>query len=212
MGDLKGRNVGVTGLGSSTDFLTEYLLKQAGLKISDVTPVPVGAGDTLIAAMRHDQIQAAMTTEPTVSRLLETGQARILVDLRSLEGTEGGARRPLPCGLPLHADVLGRRARGHRPEAGQRLRADLALHRTTIRPWRSPTTCPATTMSATRPCMCGRCAKGKAMFTRDGRMPDGGPENVLRVMSEIKSTVRDRSIDLDRTYTTTFVDKANAKR
>ena len=78
--DLKGKNIGVTGLGSSTDFLTEYLLIKAGLKLSDVTPVPVGAGDTLIAAMQHGQIQAAMTTEPTVSRLLRTGLARILVD------------------------------------------------------------------------------------------------------------------------------------
>src|SRR6185437_8534217 len=85
--DLKGKNIGVTGLGSSTDFLTEYLLIKAGLKLSDVTPVPVGAGDTLIAAMQHDQIQAAMTTEPTVSRLLRTGLARILVDTRTLSGT-----------------------------------------------------------------------------------------------------------------------------
>ncbi len=105
--DFKGQNVGVTGLGSSTDFLTEYLLIEAGLRLNDVTPVPVGAGDTLIAAMQHDQIAAAMTTEPTVSRLLASGQARVLIDMRTLAGTEFGSRRNLSGGLSLYADRVG---------------------------------------------------------------------------------------------------------
>ena len=106
--DLRGMRVGVTGLGSSTDFLTEYLLVRSGLKLSDVTPVPVGAGDTLIAALRHDQIQAAMTTEPTVSRLIGSGEARVLIDLRDVEGTTAGAGRALPSGLPVYGNGMGR--------------------------------------------------------------------------------------------------------
>src|SRR5439155_2944604 len=86
--DLKGKSLGVTGLGSSTNFLTEYLATKAGLKLSDITSVPVGAGDTFIAAMKQDQIQAGMTTEPTVSRLLKTGEASVLVDMRTLDGTK----------------------------------------------------------------------------------------------------------------------------
>ena len=38
--------------------------------------------------MQQDKIQAGMTTEPTISRLLKTGQARVLVDLRTLEKTK----------------------------------------------------------------------------------------------------------------------------
>ena len=45
--------------------------------------VPVGAGNTFIAAMKQDQIQAGMTTEPTISRLLKTGDAKVLVDMRT---------------------------------------------------------------------------------------------------------------------------------
>jgi NitT/TauT family transport system substrate-binding protein len=97
--DFKGKRIGVTGLGASTDFLTEYLLVKSGLKMSDITPVPVGAGDTLIAAMRHDQIQAAMTTEPTVSRLLLTNEARILIDTRTLSASRSvfGGTYPASC-------------------------------------------------------------------------------------------------------------------
>lgn len=94
--DLRGFKLGVTGLGSSNDFLTESLLIRSGLQMRDVTPVPVGAGDALIAALQHDHVQAAMTTEPTVSRLLASGDARVLIDLRTVEGTKAALGRPYP--------------------------------------------------------------------------------------------------------------------
>jgi NitT/TauT family transport system substrate-binding protein len=49
---------------------------------------------------------------------------------------------------------------------------------------------------------------GKEMFTPDGRMPKGGPETVLAVLSRIMPGVRTGTIDLSRTYTTEFVDTA----
>src|SRR6266446_916910 len=45
--------------------------------------VPVGAGDTFIAALKQGRIDAGMTTEPTISRVLSTGVGKVLVDLRS---------------------------------------------------------------------------------------------------------------------------------
>ena len=86
--DFKGKNLGVTGLGSSTNFLTQYLAVKAGLKLGEFTSVPVGAGQTFIAAMQQDAIQAGMTTEPTISRLLKTGEAKVLIDMRTMAGTK----------------------------------------------------------------------------------------------------------------------------
>src|SRR3989441_12558066 len=51
--DFGGRNLGVTGLGSSTNFLTRYLALLHGVKPSEVSIVPVGAGNTFIAAMQQ---------------------------------------------------------------------------------------------------------------------------------------------------------------
>ena len=84
--DLKSQNIGVTGKGSSTDLLSHFLAVKAGLQASDVNTVPVGAGDTFIAAMQKGQIVAGMTTEPTVSRVLKTGLGKVLVDMRTIEG------------------------------------------------------------------------------------------------------------------------------
>lgn len=208
--DFKGKRIGVTGLGSSTDFLSKYLLLKAGVKLSEVTPVPVGASDTLIAAVQHDQVQAVMTTEPTVSRLLNAGQARVLIDMRTVAGTKAalGGLYPAACLYMETAWVDGHRATVQK------------LANALVRTLRFINTHTADEIAAFVPdaflvgdrAMYVRAlADGKEMFTPDGRMPAGGPENVLRVLSEIKPRVRDKPIDLAKTYTTTFVDAANAK-
>ena len=207
--DLKGRTIGVTGLGSSTDFLTAYLLHRSGLNISDVTTLPVGAGDTLIAAMRHDQIQAAMTTEPTVSRLLTVDKARVLVDMRTVEGTRAalGGLYPAAClymetsWVETHRETVQKLA-----NAFVRTMKFIATHSAD----QIAEYVPPAFFVGDRALYVSALAAGKEMFTADGRMPDGGPQTVLAVLSNIKPNVRDKAIDLSKTYTTEFVDKANS--
>ena len=208
--DFKGLSLGITGLGSSTDFLTEYLLIEAGLRLSDITPVPVGAGDSLIAALQHDQIQAAMTTEPTVSRLLATGDARVLIDMRSLAGTSAalGGTYPAAC-LYMEASWV----EGHRDTAQK-------LANAFVRTLRFIATHSAAEIAALVPedfyvgdkdRYVKALANSKSMFTPDGLMPKGGPENVLRVLSVIKPSLKARTIDLSKTFTNEFVVNANER-
>ncbi len=58
--DLKGKNLGVTELGSGTHTLSIALLHKAGLRPDQAHFVPVGAGDTFIAAMQQGKIDAGM--------------------------------------------------------------------------------------------------------------------------------------------------------
>lgn len=203
MADLKGHLVGVTGLGSSTDFLSKYLLMRAGLKLSDVTPVPVGAGDTLIAAMRKDQIQAAMTTEPTASRLLAGGDARVLIDLRDEAGTRAalGGLYPAAC-LYMESGWVA----AH-PDTVQRLVTALvrALHFIDSHDAdQIAAAVPVAFYVGNRAMYVAALAAGKHMFTPDGLMPAGGPETVLKVLSRFMPGVRPAAIDLSRTYTNAF--------
>src|SRR5438128_1858008 len=55
---LKGKRIGVTGLGSSTNFLASFLVTKGGGSQGEYTPIPVGARNTLIAAMQQDRIDA----------------------------------------------------------------------------------------------------------------------------------------------------------
>jgi NitT/TauT family transport system substrate-binding protein len=203
--DFKGRMLGVTGLGSSTNFLTQYLAVKNGVAVSDITSVPVGAGNTFIAAIQQGKIDAGMTTEPTISRLLKTGQAKILVDLRSAETTRQalGGVYPAAC-LYMTADWVEQ----HKDETQK-------LANAFVKTLRYIATHSAEEIAAQMPkdyyagdkgLYVGALANGKQMFTPDGRMPAGGPETVLRVLSTFDRTVKGRSIDLSKTYTTSFVE------
>src|ERR1700730_9056979 len=85
--DLKGKTLGVTELGSGTHTLTLALLGKAGIAGDQANFVGVGAGDTFIAAMQNGKIDAGMTTEPTISRLIKSGVGTPLVDLRTPAST-----------------------------------------------------------------------------------------------------------------------------
>jgi NitT/TauT family transport system substrate-binding protein len=151
MADAKGKTLGVTGLGSSTDFLTRYLADRQGVASKDYTLLPVGAGNTFIAAIKQDRIQAGMTTEPTVSELLKTGEAKVLVDLR----TERAARPRWAASTPRPACTCrtpGPTATRPRPPSWPTPSPAPWPGSTPTAPRRSPRRCPRTTTAPTRPC------------------------------------------------------------
>src|SRR5207244_5752553 len=76
--DFKGKTLGITGTGSSTDFELQYLADKAGVKASQFTRLPVGAGQTFIAALQHGQIDGGITSQPTIQTLVsEIGRAHV---------------------------------------------------------------------------------------------------------------------------------------
>jgi NitT/TauT family transport system substrate-binding protein len=43
------------------------------------------------------------------------------------------------------------------------------------------------------------------MYTADGKMPADGPDTVLKVLAGFNPSVKDKHIDLSRTFTNQFV-------
>src|SRR5690349_20160072 len=202
--DFKGKNLGVTGLGSSTNFLTEYLAVKNGLKLGDFTSVPVGAGNTFIAAMQQDKIQAGMTTEPTITRLLKTGEAKVLIDMRTMDGTKAALGGTYPAAslymqtewVVAHKDTVQKLANAFvktlkfiNTHSGAEIAAKM----------------PKDYYVGDEEGYVKALDAGKGMFTADGVMPQGGPETVLTVLSAFKKELQGKQIDLSKTYTTEFV-------
>ncbi len=204
MKDLKGDTIGVTGLGSSTSFLSQYLMSKNNIKPGQFSLLAVGAGNTFIAAMDQNQIQAGMTTEPTISRLLKTGDARILVDMRTEAKTKKalGGTYPAAClymqteYVNAHKDVVQKLANAY------------------IKTLKYIATHNGAQIAAVMPkdysvgdvdAYIKALNDGKGMFTRDGVMPKGGPETVLNVLASFKESLKGKTIDLSKTYTTDFV-------
>jgi NitT/TauT family transport system substrate-binding protein len=204
MSDLKGKRLGVTGLGASTNFLSQYLVVSSGLKLGDVAFVPVGAGDTFINAVRQGRIDAGMTTEPTISRLLESGEAEILVDLRGPQQAESslGGIYPAACLYMQTAWV-----NAHKPTVQKVVNALVkSLHYLQGHGAEEIAALMPPEYYAGDKAMYVKAIKNsKGMFTPDGVMPASGPATVTRVLAAINKGVRPKNVDLARTYTTDFV-------
>ena len=206
MADLRGKSLGVTGLGSSTNFLTQFLMVKAGVPLGEFNSLPVGAGSTFIAAMAQDKIQAGMTTEPTITRLLKTGQARVLVDLRSAEKTREALGGTYPAAsLYMTTEWVEK----HKPTAQKLANAFVKTLRyiNTHSAAEIADKMPKDFYVGDKDGYVKALADGKAMFTADGVMPKGGPETVLSVFSAFSKNVKGKTVDLSKTYTTEFVSK-----
>jgi len=205
--DFKGKSLGVTGLGSSTNFLTQYLAVKNGVALGEFTTLPVGAGTTFIAAMQQDKIQAGMTTEPTISRLLKTGDAAVLIDMRTPEKTKEALGGTYPAAsLYMSAAYV----EGHKAEVQKLANAFVKTLK-----WMSTHSAEEITDKMPKDYWAGdramyvkAIADGKAQFTPDGVMPEDGPATVLAVLSGFSKNVKGKQIDLAKTYTTEFVKKA----
>lgn len=202
--DFKGMNLGVTGLGSSTNFLTLYMASKAGLQPGDVTPVPVGAGATFIAAMQQDKIQAGMTTEPTISRMLKTGEAKVLVDMRSVDSTRKALGGTYPAAA-LYMDAAW--VDEHKEDVQKLANAFVKTLRfiNTHSAAEIAEKMPKDFYVGDKDGYIKALEEGKGMFTADGVMPEDGPKTVLAVLSEFSKNVKGKTIDLSKTYTTEFV-------
>lgn len=205
MAQAKGKTLGVTGLGSSTDFLTRYLADRQGVASKDYSLLPVGAGNSFIAAIKQDRIQAGMTTEPTVSQLLKTGDAKVLVDLRTEAGTQAALGGLYPA-ASLY--VQNSWAESHKPEATKlahafaRTMAWIHTHNAE----QIAAMMPRDYYGSDKALYVAALTASLPMFTTDAKMPAGGPETVLRVLSTYKPLVKSKNIDLSRTYSNAYLE------
>ncbi|MFC7596456.1 ABC transporter substrate-binding protein [Terrabacter sp. GCM10028922] len=206
--DFKGRSLGITDTGSSTDFLTQYLSKKNGVDPSQETRRGVGAGQTFIAAMKQKAIDCGMTTEPTVSQALSDGTAFTLLDMRTPAGSKAALGGTYPAtSLYMQTDWVDQNK-----TTVQKLVNAYVATLTWIQGHTAAQI--ADTMPAAYYKGVGKAAYVKALdsekgiFNPTGLMPEDGPKTCLAVLGEFNPKVQGKSIDLAKTYTNEFVKAA----
>jgi NitT/TauT family transport system substrate-binding protein len=210
-GDLVGKNLGVTSPGSSTDFLTQYLLGQHDAGTDDYTTITAGAGATFIAALQNGGIDAGMTTDPTAQQIKEQGLGDVLLDMRTEEGTKQALGGLYPASsIYMDCDYVD-----SHPETVQKLAnafvrtlgyigshsgAEIAAQMPAD--YASGSGGPGTYAAA--------IDASKGMFGTTGVMDADGATNVLRVLGDFNPNIKGQadSIDLKKTYTTQFAEQA----
>jgi len=207
--NFAGKKLGVTSPGSSTDYLTQYLAAKSGLKTKDYTTVKAGAGPTFISALTNGGIDAGMTTDPTIANITARGLGKVLIDMRTEEGTKAALGGLYPAAsLYMGCDYVKAN-----PAVVQK------VVNAFVKTMKWIDTHEAADIAAKMPAdyagpdmaLYVKSIKDSSpMFTTDGVMPAGGPQTVLDVLGTFSEIVKSKkdSIDLNKTYTTEFTTKA----
>jgi NitT/TauT family transport system substrate-binding protein len=205
--DLKGKNLGVTELGSGTQTLTTALLHQAGITPDQVHFVPVGAGTTFIAAMEQGKIDAGMTTEPTISQLLSSNVGSVLADLRTPALTRQalGGNYPFICVFMTNDYVNAHRSVVQKMVNAYVLSLKYIQSHTATE---IADKMPADYYAGNKTQYVQALQNQLQMFSPDGKMPSDGPQTVLGIERQIGKVTSSDQIDLSKTYTNTFASSA----
>ncbi|MBV9712688.1 MAG: ABC transporter substrate-binding protein [Ktedonobacteraceae bacterium] len=206
--DLKGKNLGVTELGSGTQTLTTALLHNVGITPDQVHFVPVGAGDTFIAALQQGKIDAGMTTEPTISRILSSGTGKLLVDLRSPQSTQAalGGAYPFIClfmnnsYVDNHKDIVQKLVNAY-------VKTLKWMHTHTAAEIADKM--PPDYYAGNKALYVTALQNQMAIFSPDGLMPSGAPQSVLNTEVQSNLVPHGQQINLNLTYTNSFASNAS---
>jgi NitT/TauT family transport system substrate-binding protein len=211
--DFKGKKLGITSAGSSTDFLTQYLAGKAGFATDQYTTVAAQAGATFIAQLQNGGIDAGMTTDPTAQQIKEKGLGTVLLDMRNEEGTKSALGGLYPASsiymdcsyVEANAATVQKLANAFVKTLGfinDHTGAEIAA--------KMPAEYAAGTGGVTSYAAAIESSKG--MFNPTGVMDADGAKNVLTVLSQFNPNVKGKTdtVDLSKTYSTEFASKASA--
>lgn len=208
--DLKGKKVGVTAPGSSTNVMVNFVLAKAGLKPSDVSIVGVGAGNGAVAAMRSGQIDAMANLDPVITLLARSGDLKIVTDTRKLAEAEQVFGGPMPAGCLYAPQSFVEK----NPQTAQALTNAMVRANKWIQQAGGSDVIkvvPESYLLGDRAVYIDGFLASKQAMSPDGSFPAKGAETALKALASVDDKLAAAKIDLNAVYTNDFVKKANAK-
>ena len=238
LADLKGKKIGVTAPGSSTNIMANFVLAKAGLKPTDVSIVGVGAAQGAVAALRSGQIDAISNLDPVITILQRGNDIKVVSDTRDVAEADKVFGGPMPAAC-LYAPV------GFDTVEQGFMTKDLAILVGADQPWlttvgfldKNPNVAQALTNALVRAnkwiqqagpgdiikavpesYLLGDRAvyidaflKAKGALSPDGLFPEAGSATALRALASVDESMQKAKLDLKANYTNDFVRKAIAK-
>jgi NitT/TauT family transport system substrate-binding protein len=206
--DLAGKKVGVSAPGSSTDFFLKYLLRKNGVDPASVAVIGVGLGGTAVAAMEQGQIDAAVMLDPSVTVLQGNHpDLGILSDTRTAKDTLEVFGGEYPGGA-LYSTAAW--VKGHDKEVQALTEAILGtlawIHSHSAEEIMAKM--PPELVGKNTELYLAALKNMIPMYSETGKMDPKGADAVLAVFSEGSPEVAKANIDVAKTWTNTFVDRA----
>jgi len=207
--DLKGLKIGVTAPGSSTHFMVLYMMNQVGLKPEDASFIGTGAGATVVAAVQHGEVDGISNSDPMVTKLDREGLVTVVADTRTMAGTEKVYGGPYPAAV-LYASAAFIEKN---PNTVQALVSAFVRGLKWVQSHNAEqiaSMMPEEYALGDKTLFIESIKANHDAYSPDGRFLKDAPETAYRVLKAFDPSVQNARIDLSRTYTSRFVEAANA--
>lgn len=205
--DLKGKKIGVSAPGSSTNMMANLVLSRGGLKASDVSFIGVGTAAGALTAFRSGQIDAMSNTDPVMTMLEQKGEVKIISDTRTLKGTLDVFGGPMPAAC-LYAPVefIQKNPNTCQAMANAIVRGLKWLQ--TAGPGDIIKTVPESYLLGDRALYLASFNKVRESISLDGIIPEDGARTALKALASFDPNIKADRIDLSKTYTNEFARRA----
>lgn len=207
--DLKGKKIGVTSPGSSTNFMVIYMMVRAGLKAEDASYIGTGVTATAVAAVKRAEIDAIVSSDPMVTLMESEKLIKVVADTRTDAGNRAVYGGPYPGGVVYATPdyiqknpkavqaVVDAFVRGLKWIAGHSA-ADIAK------------LMPEDYAFGNLPVYIRALDISKPMFSKDGNFVPGAVETAYDVLKMFDPAVAGAKIDVSKAYDDRFIKKAIA--
>lgn len=208
--DLTKLKVGVSGPGSLTHIVVQYLVAKAGGDPKKVVAIGVGTGASAVAAIEKGELDAMCNAEPIISKLEADGAVTVIADMRTEAGTQAifGASNPAAA-VYMKQDFIAAN-----PATVQALTD--AFYRSLL--WLAKATpdavvdlVPASYHLGDRDLYRRAVAASLESYSRTGLVPVAGREASLRLLSLSDPEIASAKIDLATTVDDRFVREAQTR-
>jgi len=208
--DLKGKKVGVTAPGSSTNVMVNFFLAKAGLKPTDVSIIGVGAAQGAVAAMRSGQIDAISNLDPVITLLQRSGDLKIISDTRVVAEADKVFGGPMPAAcLYAPQSFLDKH-----PQTTQALTHAIVRANRWIQaagPSDIINAVPESYLLGDRAVYIDAFLAAKGALSADGLFPDKGPQTAFQALASVDPALAKAQLDLSAVYTNDFVKRSLVK-
>ncbi|MDB5761480.1 MAG: extracellular solute-binding protein family 3 [Herminiimonas sp.] len=208
--DLKGKKIGVTAPGSSTNMMANFVLAKGGLKPTDVSFIGVGTAAGALSALRSGQIDAISNLDPVITMLQQKNEIKVIADTRTLKDTVAVFGGPMPAATLYASDAFLKK----NPNTSQALANAMVRALKWIQkagPSDIIKVVPESYQLGDRALYLDAFRNVREAISPDGYFPEAGPKTALKALQAFEPDLAGKSIDLSRTYTNELVKKANAK-
>jgi NitT/TauT family transport system substrate-binding protein len=205
--DLKGKKIGVTAPGSSTNFMVNYLLAKEGMKPDDVSIIGVGGGPSAVAAIKRGDIDAISNLDPVISQAEADGDIAVIADTRTEKGTLDVYGGPYPAAV-LYTTAAFIQANPKTTQALSDIFVKTMLWLNKASTEDVLKVLPEEYFLGNKTLYAQAFEHSKPTYSPDGRFTQEGADAALKVLKAFDPAVAAASIDLSKTYTNQYVEES----